>query len=139
MFSVFFPIYFPSHIPEEGKTGEAATFVDMGFLAETYRAMYSDVAHSVVPPIPSLLDKDLSLLPPADVEGQSGRPRKGPRKRARIQSNGEFNSSAKFSQRVENLTGTANGAAGAANWATGVSQGGLSQDGLSQGSALDVS
>ena len=106
---------------------EAPTFVDKGFLAESYRALYSDVMYDLKPPIPSLLDKDLSLLPPAAGTGKAGRPNKGPRKRARFRSNGEFNSSARFNQSLETPTGTASEAAGAA------------ESGLSQSAPVDLS
>ena len=74
---------------------------------ESYRALYSDRAYSVVPSIFSLLGKDLSLLPPADVTGKAGRPNKEPKKRTRFPSTGEFKTSAQFSQqRLENLKRT---------------------------------
>ena len=93
-----------------------------------------------MPPIIDLLEKDVTLLPPAPVEGQAGRPKKGPRKRARIQSNGEFNSSSRFSQPVANLTATANGATPSGSLSQGgLSQGGLSQSGQSQAAPLDLS
>ena len=117
----------PLHKPEEEKMIEAPTFVDEGFLAESYRALYSDVMYGLKPPIPSLLGKDLSLLPPAEVTGKAGRLNKGPRKRARIRSNGEFNSSSRFSQSLENLSGTASEAAGVA------------ESGPSQSAPVDVS
>ena len=61
---------------------EAKTFIDKDYRAERYRSLYEDPAFCVVPPIPRMLEKDPSFLPPADVEGKSGRPKKGPRKRA---------------------------------------------------------
>ena len=82
----------PLHKPEEGKIIEAPTFGDEGFLTESCRALYSDVMYDLKPPIPSLLDNDLSLLPPAEETGKAGRPNKSPRKRARFRSNEEFKS-----------------------------------------------
>ena len=66
---------------------EAKTFIDKDYRAERYRSLYSlygDPAFCVGPLIPCMLEKDPSFLPPADVEGKSGRPKKGPRKRARL-------------------------------------------------------
>ena len=103
---------------------EAKTFIDKDYRAERYRSLYGDPAFCVVPPIPCMLEKDSSFLSPADVEGKRGRPKKGPRKRARLPVNGEFHSSSRLSQRMEQLDGTG----------VGGSQGGLlkSQSGLSQ-------
>ena len=106
---------------------EVPTFVDEGFLVESHRALYSDVMYGLKPPIPSLLGKDLYLLPPAEVTGKPRRPNKGPRKRTRFRSNGENNSSARFSQILENLTGMASEAAGVAD------------SGLSHSAPIDVS
>ena len=77
----------------EGRMEEAKTFIDKDYRAERYRSLYSlygDPAFCVGPLIPCMLEKDPSFLPPADVEGKSGRPKKGPRKRARLPVNGEF-------------------------------------------------
>ena len=68
----------------------------------------------------------VSLLPPANVTGKAGRRNKSLTKRARIQSNKEFNSSARFSQSLENLTETASEAAG------------MAQSDLSQSAPTDV-
>ena len=110
---------------------EAKTCIDKDYRAERYRSLYGDPAFCVVPPIPCMLEKDPSFLPPADVEGKSGRPKKGPRKRARLPVNGEFHSSSRHSQRMEQLDGTG---VGASRDGLSASQGGLSQSqsGLSQ-------
>ena len=109
---------------------EAKTFIDKDYRAERYRSLYGDPAFCVVPPNPCMLTKDSSLLPPADVEGKSGRPKKGPRKRARLPVIGEFHSSSRQSQRMERLDDTGVGAL----------QGKLSesQSGLSQSAPVDL-
>ena len=56
---------------------EATTLVHEGFFAECDRGLYNDVAYSVIQLILSPIDKDLSLLPPGDMTGKSGRPDKG--------------------------------------------------------------
>ena len=111
---------------------EAKTFIDKDYRAERYRSLYGDPAFCVVPPIPCMLEKDPSFLPPADVEGKSGRPKKGPRKRARLPVNGEFHS-----QRMEQLDGTG---VGASQGRLSQSQSGLSQpqSGLSQSAPVDL-
>ena len=108
----------------------AKTFIDKDYRVERYHSLYRDPAFCVVPPIPCMLEKDPSFLPPADVEGKSGRPKKGPRKRARLPVNGEFHSSSRHSQRMEQLDDTG----------VGASQGGLSQSqrGLSQSAPVDL-
>lgn len=63
------------------------------YRVQKYRLLYSDPAFLVMPPVSDMLAADLTLLPPAPVETQAGRPKKGPRVRKRIRSNGEFNSS----------------------------------------------
>jgi len=65
------------------------------YRVQKYRLLYSDPAFLVMPPVSDMLAADLTLLPPAPVETQAGRPKKGPRVRKRIRSNGEFNSSTK--------------------------------------------
>lgn len=67
-----------------------------GYGIQFYRQLYSDPAFRVVPPVTDMLTGDLTLLPPAPVQGQAGRPKKGPRVRKRQQSNGEFNSSSRY-------------------------------------------
>ena len=116
---------------------EAKTFIDKDYRAERYRSLYGDPAFCVVPPNPCMLKKDSSLLPPADVEGKSGRPNKGPRKRARLPVNGEFHSSPRHSQRMEQLHGTG---VGASQGGLSQSQSGLSQSqcGLSQSAPVDL-
>lgn len=123
---------------------EAKTFVDKGYRAETYRSLYGTPAFCMVPPIPSLLEKDPSFLPPADVQGKSGRPRMGPRKRARLPVNGEFHSSSRHSQRIGQLEGTGVSApqGGLSQSQSGLSQSqsglSLSQSGLSQSTPVDM-
>ena len=112
---------------------DAWTFVHKDYLAERYRTLYGDPDFCVVPPIPNLLDRDPFLRPPADVEKKAGRPKNGPRKRARYQVNGEFHSSARHSQST--CSPTASAGAGAVGGAAGS---GLSQDGLSQSAAVDM-
>ncbi|CAN0173986.1 unnamed protein product [Pylaiella littoralis] len=111
---------------------QAMAYIDNDYLAERYRALYTDPDYCVVPPIPSLLEEDPLLLPAADVKGKGGRPKKGPRKRARVQVNGEFHSSARHCMRVERLM-TSDGAG------AGASGSGLSQSGLSQSTPVDIS
>ena len=123
---------------------EAKTFIDKDYRAETYRSLYGDPAFCVVPPIACMPEKDPCFLPPADMEGKSGRPKKGPRKRARLPVNGEFHSSYLHSQRMEQLDGTGVGApqGGLSQSQSGLSQSqsGLSQSqsGLSQSAPVDL-
>lgn len=74
----------------------AMGLIHPGYRLQVYRQLYSDPAFRVLPPLSSLLSGDLTLLPPLPVEGQAGRPKKGPRVRKRKRSNGEFNTSSKY-------------------------------------------
>ena len=68
----------------------------------------------MVPPLSSLLGADKTLLPPTTVEDQAGRPRKGPRKRKRVQSNGEFHTSSRYDTPMSAVYGDLPGQGGGA-------------------------
>lgn len=76
--------------------GEAMGLIHPGCRLEVYRQLYADPAFCVMPPVSSMLEAGMTLLPPAQAEGQAGRPKKGLRVRKRKQSNGEFFSSLKY-------------------------------------------
>ena len=74
------------------------TLINNGYRLDVYRELYNDPSFLVLPPMASLLEADETLLPPAPVKDQAGRPKKGPRQRKRLQSNGEYNTSSKYNE-----------------------------------------
>lgn len=73
----------------------ALQLVDKGYRLDTYRAAADDPSRRIVPPIWADLTADPAHLPPQWVEGQSGRPKKGPRKKTRIPSLGQHHTSSR--------------------------------------------
>ena len=80
----------------EKKESTIYDFLDQGYELAEYRRVHANPMFKVNTPVWSQLGTD-DLLPPLPVEGQAGPPKMGPRKKKRIPSRGEFNSSSKFS------------------------------------------
>lgn len=112
--------------------------IDPAYRLENYRRLYEDPRCLVVLPVLDMIDEDTSLLPPRPVNGQSGRPKRGPPPAARIPSRGQKAASASNNVRMSSLPGAAPGAAGLSQGAGGLSQGAgaLSQGALSQGASI---
>lgn len=74
------------------------TLINNGYRLDVYRELYNDPFFLVLPPMASQLEADGTLLPPAPVKDQAGRPKKGPRQKKRLQSNGEYNTSSRYNE-----------------------------------------
>lgn len=98
----------------------ARELIDDGYKVHKYRAAYGNASFRIRPPALETLESDPTLLPPKTVEDPAGRP-KGKRKRKRVASTGEANTSSKFNVRQS----ASPGGAGAADPS-------LSQQSLSQ-------
>lgn len=97
--------------------------IDPAYRLENYRQLYEDPSCLVVLPVLDMIAEDTSLLPPRPVDGQSGRPKKGPPASARIPSRGQKAASASNNVRMSELPGAASGAGGLSQGAGGLSQG----------------
>jgi len=75
-------------MPATNMAYRALELIDKGYSLATYRAAASDPNHRIVPPVWDDLTANKNHHAPEWVEGQSGRPAKGPRVRKRISSNG---------------------------------------------------
>eukprot|EP00904_Undaria_pinnatifida_P008857 jgi/Undpi1/5100/HiC_scaffold_19.g08452.m1 len=73
----------------------ALELVDKGYSLAKYRAAADSPNYRIIPPVWIELTTKPDHGPPLDVEGKSGRPKKGPRKKARIESNGARNTSSR--------------------------------------------
>lgn len=82
-------------MPDTQTAYRALELVDKGYRLATLRAAASDPRHRIIPPVLDDLTANPLYLPPVWVEGQSGRPPKGPRRQARIESNGEHNTTSR--------------------------------------------
>lgn len=69
--------------------------VDKGYSLDAYRAAAGDPNYRIFPPVYTALTPNMEHLPPLEVQNPAGRPKKGPRKRKRIESRGEHNTSAR--------------------------------------------
>ena len=121
-------------MPDTNMAFRALELIDKGYSLATYRAAASDPNHRIVPPVWDDLTANTKHHAPEWVEGQAGRPAKGPRKRTRIDSNGKNVTSSRCWS-IENAAvraaggrgipprggGGAAGAAGAAGSASGAS------------------
>lgn len=85
----------PVRIPETNNAYRALQLIDKGYSLDTYRAAANDPSRRIVPPVWPDLTPNPTHLPPIWVEGQSGRPAKGPRQKKRITSTGEHNTSSR--------------------------------------------
>lgn len=82
-------------MPDTQTAYRALELVDNGYLLATFRASASDPRHRIIPPVWADLTANPLHLPPVWVKGQAGRPSRGPRRQARIESNGEHNTSSR--------------------------------------------
>lgn len=82
-------------VTDSGTVNRALELVYKGYCLADYRAAASDPNYRIVPPVWSALTANAGHLPPLAITHPAGRPPKGPRKRARIDSNGEHNTSSR--------------------------------------------
>eukprot|EP00903_Cladosiphon_okamuranus_P019600 g18026.t1 len=80
---------------ETNSAYRALELIDNGYRLDKYRAAANDPTRRIVPPVWPDLTENPAHRPPIWVEGQSGRPAHGPRKKARIPSTGETNTSSR--------------------------------------------
>ncbi|CAM9577734.1 unnamed protein product [Pylaiella littoralis] len=96
------------------KMDVARRLIDKGNNAEKYRAAYGNNSFRIRPPSLATLVHDPTLLPPKPVKKTAGRP-KGKRKKKRVASNGEHNTSSRYNTRTPVPLGARpSGAAGTA-------------------------
>lgn len=124
------------HATASGTAHKALELVSNGYSLDKYRAAAADPNYGIVPPVHSALSTNMGHLPPLGVLNPAGRPKKGPRKRKRIESRGEHNTSSRTyaihnaaARRTGGASDAGNGGGGSGGGAAGVLD-------LSQGSAV---
>lgn len=80
---------------ETETANRALELIDNGYSLAKYRAAADDPSFRVVPPVWPDLTINPDHYPPPDVDGKPARPKNGPRKKTRIMSNGEMNTSSR--------------------------------------------
>lgn len=81
-------------------------FISDGYPLNYCRSLGESPTHVIISPMRSTSKATLALLPPLPIEGQPGRPVRGPRKRKRICSNCKFHSSSRCNEPAVNLAAT---------------------------------
>lgn len=94
-----------------------------GYSLVDYRAAATDYSYRIVPPVCFSLTSNIDHKPPLDVKNPAGRPKQGPRKKARIASNGEHNTSSR-TYAIYNADARRSGGGGATAEGGGGSAGG---------------
>lgn len=124
--------------PDLDSADKVYDLVDKRYHLDTFRKMYDDERFEVQLPVPEELTRDVTMLPPRQVEGKAGRPR-GSKKTKRFASRGDKSASSAFNVRLEPSSGTTPSTTALSQGAPALSQGppSLSQGtpALSQGGA----
>eukprot|EP00752_Nemacystus_decipiens_P013035 g11532.t1 len=108
---------------EIGEMERVMGLIHPAYRLENYRQAYEDPSAALVLPVLEMVEEDTSLRPPLPVDGQSGRPKKGPPPSRRILSKGEKAASASNNVRMSELPGAAPGSGGLSQGAGALSQG----------------
>ncbi|CAM9854197.1 unnamed protein product [Ectocarpus fasciculatus] len=126
------------HVLAVAKSTETANraleLISKGYSLATYRAAANDSRYRISPPVWNDLTANPNHRPPLDVQGVAGRPKAGPRKRTRIQSNGEMNTSSR-TYAIYNANVRANGGVGVMPTGGGAAGGQSNAVDLSQGAS----
>lgn len=76
---------------------EVMNLMHPAYRIQHYRETYNNDAFRILLPVPSMLEADTTLVPPAEVDGQAGAPKKkGPKRFKRIEGRGSKNASSAF-------------------------------------------
>ena len=85
-----------THVSATDTANRAVELIDEGYSLAKYRAAANDSNYRIIPPVFSDLTTNPEHGPPPEVQGTVGRSKKGPRKKGRIESDGEQNTSSRI-------------------------------------------